>query len=192
VGGLVRAFVAAYPPPTVRAALGAVRDAVGPAADPTDTVRWTPPARWHVTLRFLGALERPDAHVAALATRLGGHPPVTVRLAGVGTFPAGDRGAVVWVGVDDAPGSPGIVDLAAAVAAVPGGDPPDPRPFRAHCTLARVAGSGAPLARALTHALAAHPAAGAPWTVTEVVLVASRPVAGAHAHEAVARIPLGA
>ena len=190
--GLVRAFVAAYPPPTVRAALGAVRDAVGPAADPTGAGRWTAAAQWHVTLRFLGALDRPDVYVAALAARLAGHPPVTVRLTGVGTFPAGDRGAAVWVGVDDAPGSPGITRLAAAVAAVPGGDPPDPRPFRAHCTLARVPGSGVPLARALASALAGHPAAGESWTVTEVVLVASRPVAGAHAHEAVARIPLGA
>jgi len=66
----VRLFVAVWPPPSVVAMLSALpRPAV-------EGVRWTTPAQWHVTLRFLGEADPasvgPLPDVAGRAVSLGG------------------------------------------------------------------------------------------------------------------------
>ncbi|WP_045876988.1 RNA 2',3'-cyclic phosphodiesterase [Pseudofrankia sp. DC12] len=126
---MARLFVAATPPAEVIAALGA---AVARARPTAPALRWVDLARSHLTLVFLGSVD--DALRAALAERLGRvarrHPPVEVALAGAGRF--GDR--VLWAGVDGelAPLAAGICRAArrAGVADL------DPRPLRAHLTLA--------------------------------------------------------
>lgn len=193
MAGLARAFVAVVPPPPVRSALvAAVRDARA-AVGPAPGLRWVPPAHWHVTLRFLGAVAEPERVVTDLAARLTSHRPVTVRLGGVGTFPVGGRGAVVWAGVHDVGADARLADLAAVVDTVPCDRPAPTRPFRAHLSLARApeppSGRVEP---AVSRALGRHSGTTAPWVATEVVVVSSVPGPEGHRHEVVARCPLGA
>src|SRR5206468_6253424 len=83
----------------------------------------------------------------------------------------------------------GLESVAAAVGAATAGigDPPDPRPFHGHLTLARSRGRGravvdlAPLAR--------QPFA-ATWPVSELTVVSSVPGRGGSRYEIVARQPL--
>lgn len=102
--------------------------------------RWTDPARFHATLKFLG--EVADDRVAAVETALGeavaGVPPFTVELAGAGTFPSGHAPRVVWAGVRE--GRLALEALAARVetAFARLGFPPERNAYRAHVTLGRL------------------------------------------------------
>lgn len=90
-------------------------------------VRWSRPRDWHVTLRFLG-----PAAPAAVAARLDATslPAATARLGPV-VRRLGRGSVVVPVA--------GLDELAAAVTGATAdlGQPPDPRPFVGHLTLAR-------------------------------------------------------
>jgi 2'-5' RNA ligase len=120
-----RLFVAVYPPPHVVAALSAL-----PRDDEEAGVRWVPVDQYHVTIRFLGnvdvddAVFRLDAVVADLA-------PAEVAL--------GPQVSRLGRNVVCVPAS-GLERLATAVgkATADIGEPPDPRPFRGHLTLARL------------------------------------------------------
>lgn len=204
---LGRAFVAVLPPPEVVAALDA---RVAPLRD--RGLRWAHPDQWHVTLRFLGRVPDVDVLVVSLAAAVGGVPAIpAVRLAGAGAFPDARRGSVLWIGVA-ANGSGSLVALAAKVeaACVEAGFAPEARPFHPHLTVAR-AGRPRDL-RALVAALVAllapatdasveiasdagpDPASdagpGAPWPVTEVVLVSSDTRPEGARYETVAHLPL--
>jgi RNA 2',3'-cyclic 3'-phosphodiesterase len=117
-----RLFVAAWPPPTVLDAIEALPRPAEPG------VRYTTRDQWHVTLRFLGACDVHDAR-AAFATTDGG-----TTLAELGPAVARLGRSVVVVPVR------GLEVLAAAVVAATGGvgEPPDPRPFAGHLTIARL------------------------------------------------------
>jgi 2'-5' RNA ligase len=81
----VRLFVSLRPSPEAVADLHARRP------------RWpTEPARWHVTLAFLGELPGPEQVHDALRDELAGRPAFDLRLEGSGTF---GRQGPVWVGV---------------------------------------------------------------------------------------------
>jgi 2'-5' RNA ligase len=119
---LPRLFVAAWPP-------AGVLDLLETLPRPSDPgVRWTRRDQWHVTLRFLGAAD-PAAAVAALASL-----DVAAAEAVLGPLTARLGQSVVVVPVA------GLTEVAVAVAAVTAevGEPPDPRPFAGHLTLARL------------------------------------------------------
>ncbi|WP_280659308.1 RNA 2',3'-cyclic phosphodiesterase [Geodermatophilus sp. DF01_2] len=129
-------FFAVTPPP---GALADLDRALGPLRDAPGAPRWTPPARWHLTLLFLGSVpaDRMDPLVAAAGPAVAATPPLTLRLAGGGRFRARRRPQVFWVGVTgdgDALGA-----LAGRLGAVARGLglPVETRPFRAHLTLGR-------------------------------------------------------
>jgi 2'-5' RNA ligase len=181
----VRAFVAVVPPP---AALAALVRAVEPlrAAYPSG-VSWVPPERLHVTLAFLGDVTEPVAdHVAAaLAGAVPAVAPFEARVAGGGAFPRPARPCVLWAGVE-AVALPSLA-RAARRAARGAGVRLERAPFVPHVTVARVrtAALDGPAAVA-----ALDRVSGAPWTVTEVVLM--RSVLGPHpSYEPVARCALG-
>jgi RNA 2',3'-cyclic 3'-phosphodiesterase len=117
-----RLFVAAWPPPAVLDAIEALPRPAEPG------VRYTTRDQWHVTLRFLGACEVPDA-LEAFAMIDGG-----TALAELGPAVARLGRSVVVVPVR------GLETLAASVVAATGevGEPPDPRPFTGHVTIARL------------------------------------------------------
>ena len=92
--------------------------ALEPLRDAAGAPRWGAPARWHLTLLFLGAV--PDDRVPPLTVAAGtvvaGAPAMTLRLAGTGRFGSVRRPQVFWAGLDGdvAP----LVELAAGLAAV--------------------------------------------------------------------------
>lgn len=167
-----RLFVAVRPPPEIVERIAAL----GRPDEPG--VRWVPRSQWHVTLRFLGEADGDEARAALLtlpgrAAGLGG--PVTAELG-----PAVSRlgRSVVCLPVQ------GLAPLAAAVAAatVGIGDPPDPRPFTGHLTLARLRGRAA-------CGIAGAPFAGR-FEVTTVELVRSTLAASGATHEVVATVAI--
>lgn len=132
--------------------------------------RWQDESQLHLTLRFFGEVEVPQAEdiVAALAQVHA--PPFALALRGVGYFERKGRPHTLWAGL--AP-SEELAALQRRVesAARRAGLPPDPRKFAAHITLARLnAGSGPVLPF-----LAAHRAlASEPWPVKAFDLMESR------------------
>src|SRR5688500_14504232 len=87
-----RLFVAIRPPEPIR-------DLLTDAMEGVPGLRWQDDEQLHLTLRFIGEVERPLAEDLALA--LGGvrFDPFEVRIAGVGRFERGGRGAL-WAGVE--------------------------------------------------------------------------------------------
>ncbi|MDQ4097048.1 MAG: RNA 2',3'-cyclic phosphodiesterase, partial [Actinomycetota bacterium] len=118
-----RLFVAVWPPPDVVERVAAVPRPSLPG------LRWTDPAQWHVTLRFLGRVHDAAPVEEALADVVAA-PVEAVVGPEVGRF--GQRVLHVPVG--------GLGDLAAAVASATAalGEPPEDRAFSGHLTLARV------------------------------------------------------
>lgn len=134
----VRAFVALPCPDRLRTAIG---EALPGWRELGGRLRWTPPERIHLTLRFLGD-STPDEIAAvreglrAVATRA---ETLEIRPDEVGAFPHWGRPRVVWLGLD---GGDALAELAEAVEEVAraAGFEPDERDFRPHLTLARVKG----------------------------------------------------
>jgi 2'-5' RNA ligase len=100
--------------------------------------RWTRPPSWHLTLKFLGEVERPVLAdlIAELEPRIRNLGPVKVELGRTGFFPTAVRPRVAWIGgsVSGAESVVAAVEDAAAAA----GFPRERRPWSAHLTLARM------------------------------------------------------
>lgn len=178
----MRLFVAAWPDEPTRRRLRALEAELGRSRG----LRFVGPARWHVTLRFLGDVEEGDVGLVseALVECGAGFPgPVECRLGpGTGWFSA--------VRVLQLPAA-GIDALAEAVRAatvplVP--EPPAPPPFNGHLTLAR--SKGRRLSVAALGEMSGVPFEAA-FPVSAIDLVSSRPSAQGNVYATVARVPLG-
>lgn len=123
-----RLFVAIHPPQDIR-------DRLIDAMDDSPELRWVPDENLHVTLRFIGEVERPLAEDIAAALGRVRADPFELRVAGVGQF-AQRNGGALWAGVD--PKEP-LAALAAKVerACQSAGLEPEHRAFHPHITLAR-------------------------------------------------------
>ena len=174
-----RLFAAIRPPPTVR-------DLLVDAMDDTPELKWVGDEQLHLTLRFIGEVERPLAEDIAAALGRVRSGRFDLRIAGIGRF---DRrgGGALWAGVE--PKAP-VAALAAKIerACLAAGLPPEHRAFHPHVTLARWTRTSARAADAFaqrTRALASRP-----WTVDAFTLFESHLSRhGAH-YEAVADYPL--
>ena len=168
----MRLFIAVWPPAEVVEQLAALpREGVG-----ADGLRWTTTEQWHVTLRFFGSVPALEPVVEALD---GAHlPSGVVAVAGPTLGRFGSR--VLHIPVA------GLEGVAAAVAGATAhvGEPPDPRPFHGHLTLARARGRGRPVVD--LRPLAAVPFS-ATWPVAEITVVSSVPGRGGARYEVVAR-----
>ena len=160
-----RAFFGLPVPEPQRASLA---DFVGACAQAAPDFRWTPAANLHLTVRFIGHVER--AVVEEIAARLAARSLTAfdLELGELGTFKRGRLVRVVWLGLRS--GAEAATRLAAQVEAecIEAGLEAEKRPFRAHLTLAR--------ARARDGAvLPALPAPNrlAPWRATQLVLYSS-------------------
>jgi 2'-5' RNA ligase len=132
----VRAFLAIPVGLPALAEFQALRD--GLTAE-LPSVRWTPRESPHITLHFFGSITDHDARRALDAVRpvCSAHPPLALRLAGLGAFPTNSRPSVLWCGVDGDLGSLGVLTVNCATALSAAGFPVDARPYRPHCTLGR-------------------------------------------------------
>jgi 2'-5' RNA ligase len=134
---LVRSFVAIELPSELRANLVAAQRELELTGA---RVRWAAEETLHLTLTFLGDVERARLvevarAVEALASE---RSPWEAELVGLGSFPPGNRPRVIWAGV--AKGAEEVADLAEAIerSLAPLGFPPEGRRFHAHVTLGRV------------------------------------------------------
>jgi 2'-5' RNA ligase len=162
----VRAFFGLPVPEAHRIALGSYMDACAAAAP---GFRWTPVPNLHLTLRFLGHVERRLAE--GIADRLAGHElrDFEIQLGELGTFKRGRLVRVVWLGLrtgaDQARTLAVEVEAECAAAGLAG----EARPLQPHLTLAR--------ARALVGAALPElppPPELPPWRAGGLVLYRSR------------------
>lgn len=135
-----RLFVAAPVSMATVSALTTASETMKRAADGAGlSLRFVPPANFHITLRYLG-WSRPEAVHAlrdTLAELVEGVEPLSVAVRGVGAFPNKDKANVLWAGVTETTG--GLLRLSEALdrACADLGWPSDGRGFEPHITLAR-------------------------------------------------------
>lgn len=140
-----RLFVAIRPPRPMRERLLAAMGGI-PGA------RWQDDAQLHLTLRFIGEVDR---HLAEdVAAALGGihHPRFALALAGLGQFDRGGRVDSLWAGVtphDAVTALHNKVDQALLRIGIA----PDTRAFLPHITLARFSRRSAPAVLRLDEAV---------------------------------------
>jgi 2'-5' RNA ligase len=123
-----RLFTALELPEAVRLHLSLIRA-------PIDGARWVEAENMHITLRFVGDIDDRSADDLADRLREIRAEPMPITIAGVGAF-AGREARVLWAGVA---GGAALEQLYRANerAARAIGLERDPRPFKAHVTLAR-------------------------------------------------------
>ena len=125
-----RLFVAIRPPAAIRAILLGAMGGISGA-------RWQSEDQLHLTLRFIGEVDRHragDVHAALGAVH---HAPFEIALSGIGAFERRGQAETVWAGVS--PHEPlkalhNKVDTALSRVGVP----PDERAYLPHITLARL------------------------------------------------------
>lgn len=123
-----RLFVAIRPPEPIR-------DLLIDAMDDSPVLRWVGDEQLHLTLRFIGEVERPLADDIADSLGRVRYPAFALEVAGAGRFEQRNGGAL-WAGV--APRKP-VAELAAKVerACQSAGLEAERRAFHPHITLAR-------------------------------------------------------
>ncbi len=131
--------------------------------------RWAPAANLHLTVRFIGNVDR--SLVEAIADRLAARslPAFDLELGDLGTFGRGRHARVVWQGL--LAGAEAVTALAAQLDAecAAAGLLGEKRPFQAHLTLARARPrDGADLPPL------PEPPRLSGWRATDLVLYASR------------------
>jgi len=127
---MLRLFVALRPPPPIREKLIDLTDGV-PGA------RWQDDEQLHLTLRFIGEVERPQAEDVAACLAQVHAPTPMMALSGVGQFGKRGRTDTLWAGV--VPREP-LAHLHRKVdqACVRAGLAPEGRAFVPHVTVARL------------------------------------------------------
>ncbi len=175
-----RLFVAIRPPEPIR-------DLLIDAMDDSADFRWQDEEQLHLTLRFVGEVERPVAEDLAAALAHVRAQRFNARIRGVGRFEQRSTGTL-WAGVEP---KPPLASLAAKIerACQQIGLEPERRAFHPHITLARWKGRRA---REVQHFLE-HQAGltSEPFEVKDFILFESRLSRhGAH-YEAVTSYGLG-
>lgn len=157
-----RLFVAIRPP-------GEVRDQLIDLMDDGVSVRWQSDNQIHLTLRFIGEVERPVAEDLAAALENIRFPRFQLRLDGLGRFDQ-RRGGAFWAGVQP---QEELRALAAKVerACQAAGLEPERRAYHPHITLARWSG-GKPRLDAIIERHGALTSL--PWDVDRFILYESR------------------
>jgi 2'-5' RNA ligase len=174
-----RLFAAIRPPEPIR-------DLLIDAMDESAEFRWQDEEQLHLTLRFIGEVERPVADDLAAALGRINAVRFDLQIAGVGRFEQRSSGAL-WAGIE--PREP-VAALAAKVERVcqQVGIEPERRAFHPHITLARWKGRRAHEVQGFLERTAGL--ASEPFQVREFILFESRLSRhGAH-YDEVATYPL--
>ena len=131
--------------------------------------RWTPVENLHLTIRFIGNVDRSVVDSIAGALASNALASFDIALGAIGTFGRGRAVRVVWLGLGQ--GMEGAAALAAQVEAecVRAGLVGEERPFQAHLTLARARARGGSRLPDLP-----EPPHVDPWRAGELILYSSR------------------
>lgn len=174
-----RLFVALRPPRPIRAMLIAAMHGISGA-------RWQDDGQLHLTLRFIGEVDRHRAEDIAAALGSLHSAAIMTRIAGVSLFERHGRPHMVWAGVE--PAEP-LAALHQKVDQLLGrvGIAPETRAFVPHITLARLNRASGPVAAflALNSDLASPP-----FIFDHVILYESEMGHGGSRYHPVARYPL--
>jgi 2'-5' RNA ligase len=175
-----RLFIAIRPPDEIC-------DLLVDARDENPELRWVGDEQLHLTLRFIGEVERPLANELAAALGRLESGRFEVRLNGVGSFEHRNGGAL-WVGVEP---RQAIAALAAKVERVcqAAGMAPERRAFHPHITLARWKGRSTRAASSFIER--AGGLSSEPFLVDHFTLFESHLSRHGPHYEAVADYPLG-
>jgi RNA 2',3'-cyclic 3'-phosphodiesterase len=139
-----RLFVAIRPPEAIRERLLDLMEGVKGA-------RWQDEEQLHLTLRFVGEVDRHQADDIAAALGTIRHPPFEVAVSGIGSFDRRGQPVTLWAGVSPHEPLKSLhkkVDQAVQRAGVE----PDHRAYLPHITLARLNRSTGPIAPILESA----------------------------------------
>lgn len=138
-------------------------------------VGWTAPGNVHLTLAFLGDVERDrvDAVAAAARGAAARGAPLALRLEGAGGFPSLARPRVLWVGIGGETEALSALhaDLAAELEKI--GFAREKRAFRPHLTIGRVKDDRDRALRAVAAEIAAERLEGPEFAATELVVMRS-------------------
>ena len=173
-----RLFVALRPPPAVRDALLDLMDGIAGA-------RWQDDDQLHLTLRYIGEVDRHRANAIAAALERIGFAPFAVEIASLGTFQRKGQPHTLFAAVKP---SPPLLALQRKVerACVMEGLTPETRKFTPHITLARLNRSSG----AVAPVLARHAGFVAePWECDAIHLYESHLRAAGSLYLPVARFP---
>lgn len=174
-----RLFVAIRPPATVRARL---LDLMGGVAG----ARWLDDDRLHLTLRFIGEVDRHLARDVDAALSSVHHPRFSIAVSGLGVFDRRGEPVTLWAGV--APHEPlRALHKKIDQALVRVGVEPDRRAYMPHVTLARLPRGAGPLQGLIE---ASGGIAGTPFEVEQFCLYESRLAPEGPVYDTVERYPL--
>ncbi len=145
--------------------------------------RWTPTENLHLTIRFVGSVDR--AVVEGVADALSGSPlpAFKLELDGVDAFGRGGGVRVVWLGLRAGAEGAGVVAAQVEKECLRAGLVGEARPFKPHLTLARARD------RAGLPELPAAPRL-SPWQADELNLYSSRLTSSGAVYEVIRKLPL--
>ena len=174
-----RLFVAIEPPPSIRERLLGLMGGV-PGA------RWQSDEQLHLTIRFIGEVDRHQAGDIAAVLGSVHHPRFEIALAGAGSFGKRGKGAL-WAGVappDELKALHKKVDQACLRVGVE----PDTRAYHPHITLARLGRNAGPVEPFIQQWAGLS---SAPFGVDNLCLYESRLGSEGASYSIVERYPLG-
>jgi 2'-5' RNA ligase len=150
----IRAFLAIEPPEEVLAAVARLQEKL--KREISGAISWTRPQSNHLTLKFVGNIDRSAAEsiCAAVKKQAAATPSLLLKVERMGVFPDLRKPRVLWLGTTGDSGKLTLLqnNLEADFAKL--GFPRENRPFRAHLTLGRIKDSRA--AASIGEALKKH------------------------------------
>lgn len=103
-------------------------------------IKWVRPESLHITLKFLGDVEKDEADELAvdLGVAYGNGRPLDLAVGGCGAFPNPKQPSVIWLGLNG--DTQGLIRMAAKTEVIceTHGFPREKRAFKPHLTLGRV------------------------------------------------------
>lgn len=132
-----RLFVGIRPP-------AAIRDALIDLMEGIDHARWQDEDQLHLTLRFIGEVDRHQADELADRLQMAKGPQPDIAIGGVGTFAKNGRVHTLWAGIDPTPELIGLQRRIERIC-VAAGLEPEHRKYHPHVTLARLNRASGPL-----------------------------------------------
>jgi 2'-5' RNA ligase len=137
-----RLFVAIRPPRAMREALLAMMGGIPNA-------RWQSDEQLHLTLRFIGEVDRHAAEDIAAALGTIHHPRFAIAIDGVGSFDREGRAGALWAGIGPMAALKALHEKIDQALRNGAGLPPEGRAYLPHVTLARLGRDAGPIDGAL-------------------------------------------